>query len=281
MSVVPDSPLSSPLAKNIVSPAMAPISQEFGPPIAPLSLITPTPDPVVSSVEPSVTHYMCSTLPSVSQASDSDLVMVDMTQETNGTGEELPESRDGILCERESFTTIASSTDFVDSILDGVDVEPENELISMENDESIFDPRHIDAPSGPITSNKPDPETLNRLLSCLAQLPKDTQELFVDRLVANITSPQRMKEHITKVSEVAEITAVVGQVCKNEASPEMVEGANVIETPSCSATECSPDALNIPLAAAALSAFLSKYGLTIKKQDCETSAHPSVVPIEV
>jgi len=241
-----------------------------------------------------------STLPQIASASDADLLMVEpksfITSRINHKNLEDNPKHSSAPCQQESFSSIIScDVDCVESMLEGV--ETGAALLNIETHVNSFD----DISSSNVTdeyvtedeksTNCLDPKILERLFSCLSKLPKEMQELVVERLVTNVTCPNSMQNHIQSVSEVAEAFAVVEDLCKRECEGQP-SGKDILSgdlnTPQSSKDsilnkkELEPSTkLTVPLVAAALSSFLSKYGFTIKKQECHTTSHPSVVPIKV
>jgi len=179
---VPDIHISSSYSNNIVSPSSVPSPPlVLSSPIATYPLVKPAP----TYLGPSSSH-MCSKLPAVSSASDFDLVTVDTNPKRTSAriddSDRRPtlEKSEHVLKRRnESFATIAPpEEDFVDSILN--DIETEAELISIYNDSSAYEQKLHNAsnPNVEIRNDSecaPNPKTLDRLFSCLAQLPKEIQ----------------------------------------------------------------------------------------------------------
>lgn len=93
-------------------------------------------------------------------------------------------------------------------------------------------------------SNRPRPELMNRLSDALSALPRDIQELIVDRLIQAITSPKEIQEKIAAVTQKDEIKSTL-QVAPTK-DPKQIA--------------------NLQLAAATLAALLSQCSGETKQQ---------------
>lgn len=88
-----------------------------------------------------------------------------------------------------------------------------------------------------------DPKLSQKLNSALSMLPKTLQGAFVDRMVDTIANPDSYQKHVDAVSVLATAAAI--------------EAENHEQQPA------STNANAVPIAAAALGAFLTKYGNAI------------------
>lgn len=87
-------------------------------------------------------------------------------------------------------------------------------------------------------NNRPRPELMNRLSDALSALPRDIQELIVDRLIQAITSPKEIQDQISKVKD-------------NKKEEQALQVAP---------TKDPKQIANLQLAAATLAALLSQCG---------------------
>jgi hypothetical protein len=85
-----------------------------------------------------------------------------------------------------------------------------------------------------------DPKVSEKLNNALSMLPKSLQGAFVDRMVNTIANPESYQKHVDAVSVLATAAAI--------------EAENHEQQPA------STNASAVPIAAAALGAFLTKYG---------------------
>jgi len=85
-----------------------------------------------------------------------------------------------------------------------------------------------------------DPKLSQKLNNALSMLPKTLQGTFVDRMVDTIANPESYQKHVDAVSVLATAAAIEAE--NNEKQP------------------ASTNANAVPIAAAALGAFLTKYG---------------------
>jgi len=100
-------------------------------------------------------------------------------------------------------------------------------------------------------SNRPRPELMDRLSDALSNLPRDIQELIVDRLIQSITAPKEIQDNI-KASNCLKETTMVAGTGGGKALP------SAVVSPTPATVEEKP--LALPLAAATLAALLSQYG---------------------
>jgi hypothetical protein len=102
--------------------------------------------------------------------------------------------------------------------------------------------------------NAPNPELMNELSDALAVLPKDMQELLVNRLIATITSSDSLKAHIDSITE-----------NNNTAVLESQSQKKIL--PSGPALENNPE-VALPLAAATLAALMTQFSAAMKNKSC-------------
>jgi heat shock transcription factor 2 len=115
--------------------------------------------------------------------------------------------------------------------------------------------------------NSPDPELMSRLSDALALLPREVQEMIVDRLIASITSTDCLDQSVSAITEPA-LSSDVPEAMK---SPSKVPPSPVL------GAKPQPQ-VNLSLAAATLAAFLAQYGTNVKDKAVHQKAL-SVVPI--
>lgn len=114
--------------------------------------------------------------------------------------------------------------------------------------------------------NAPAPELMDKLSDALTVLPKDMQELLVNRLIATITSSDALKAHLDAITESNE-----------SAAPESKPQKQIM--PSSPALENNPE-VALPLAAATLAALMTQFSATIKNKSCvPNSKSLPVIPI--
>lgn len=107
------------------------------------------------------------------------------------------------------------------------------------------------------TSEEVDPALVEQLRRALSALPKNLQELFVERLVKVIASPETFQNQVEAVNALAMAAA--------EESQKRIEsmGGSGVE---------AFDPHSVELAAAALGAFLARYGAAAQPTEMEVSA---------
>jgi len=115
--------------------------------------------------------------------------------------------------------------------------------------------------------NSPDPALMNELSDALTVLPKDMQELLVNRLIATITSSEALKVHLDSITKP-----------NATETPEATPPKKHL-LPSGTALENNPE-VALPLAAATLAALMTQFSATIKNKSCvPNSKSLPVIPI--
>ena len=118
-----------------------------------------------------------------------------------------------------------------------------------------------------VKTNQMDPALSQKLNNALSALPKNLQETFVERMVENLTNPRAFQKHVEAVSVLATAAAIEAE------NQTMISNANANANPVAPRSDGvdnaeHPDKLSmnnqsdmtLPVAAAALGAFLAKYG---------------------
>ncbi len=105
-----------------------------------------------------------------------------------------------------------------------------------------------------------DPKLSMKLNNAISMLPKSLQDSFVERIVEKIANPDSYQKHVDAVSVLATAAAIEAQ------NQTMISNAQSY-TPSSNGVSNSgklsmnnPSEITLPVAAAALGAFLAKYG---------------------
>ena len=114
--------------------------------------------------------------------------------------------------------------------------------------------------------NAPDPELMKKLSNALTILPKEMQELLVNRLIATITSSDALKSHLDSIT------------ASNDKSVSTTIQTNSVSLPETS-LEANPEVV-LPLAAATLTALMTQLSANIKNKPCVTNGKSlPVIPI--
>jgi heat shock transcription factor 2 len=107
-------------------------------------------------------------------------------------------------------------------------------------------------------SDRPRPELMSRLSDALAVLPRDIQEMIVDRLIEAITSPKEIQDNITAANTLKEVG---GMMMSNSGKGGKALPSAVPQSPKKTQDEHQQNnPLGLNLAAATLAALLSQYG---------------------
>lgn len=117
--------------------------------------------------------------------------------------------------------------------------------------------------------NSPDPKLMGKLSDALTVLPKDIQEMLVNKLISTITSSDALKAHIDAVSS---------STTNPENTKEESDNSNAPQELSQSFTKQNPD-IALPLAAATLTAIISQYSAIMKSENRVKTSSIPVIPI--
>mmetsp|Transcript_15655 Transcript_15655/g.20407 ORF Transcript_15655/g.20407 Transcript_15655/m.20407 type:complete len:405 (+) Transcript_15655:136-1350(+) len=113
-----------------------------------------------------------------------------------------PEVPPGISAGRETSigqNSTVSDTDFVNQLFTAFEDGEDEGLLQFDSDPA---PPREEPPQEESKTNEPDPELMQRLSDALSVLPKDMQELLVDRLVKQITSTDFVDQCMHEASKV-------------------------------------------------------------------------------
>jgi DNA primase len=127
---------------------------------------------------------------------------------------------------------------------------------------------------------RPRPELMERLGEALAMLPRDIQELIVDRLIQAITSPKQIQEHISAVKCLDNVnTTPGGKTLIPSPVPQSPEHEEEEEDEQDELAK-HQQKVGLPLAAATLAALLSQYGGGLdSKQSNQAHKTLPVIPV--
>jgi hypothetical protein len=194
-----------------------------------------------SSHHPSLGHSLdgCDSVPDVElldpQVSDADLLLEDFPYLQQVNKDQRCESADLVedmfdfvqKDEKDNFATSSNSLS-PDMVNSGYLLN--RSVSNVGSDESVSH-NH---------GNQLDPKLSEKINAALAALPKTLQESFVERMVDTIANPDAYQKHVDAVSVLATAAAIEAE--HHEQQP------------------ASTNANSVPIAAAALGAFLTKYG---------------------
>merc|ERR1712003_415433 len=109
------------------------------------------------------------------------------------------------------------------------------------------------------THEELDPALSQKLNDAISTLPKPLQNIFVERIVENITNPDAYKKHMEAVSALATAAAIEAQSASSGEGEDMISTENHLDT-------------TLPVAAAALGAYLATYGEATRKENPASAA---------
>ena len=171
---------------------------------------------------------------------------------------------DGLVRESSTSSSQISDIEFVDTLFTVFKDEQGDDVFVLEDDSDDLGPQQQELPSctsstegGAMTmddetnNNRPDDELMRRLSDALMLLPKETQEIIVNRLIAAITS--------------TDFAPGIVHECKTVASNNKVEveGCEAPDVPLPQTVEEDHQA-HYPLAAATLAALLRHYTVQLQ-----------------
>jgi HSF-type DNA-binding len=182
----------------------------------------------------------------------------DMSEESMFTMVDIPEPAP--LMKELSQSTTVSDTEFVDQLFSAF-AEDGDDLFR-------FDEPTLDLPEED-TSSRPDPEMMKRLGDALMLLPRDIQEMIVDKLIAAITKMDIVAPLLTAAIEPEVVVST---------KPKVAEALQY-QTPVGEAGE--KQEMSMPLAAATIAALLRHYSAQVgeKKQPKEVQKSLPVIPV--
>ncbi|KAL7472086.1 hypothetical protein ACHAXS_012410 [Conticribra weissflogii] len=243
-------------ADNIVSAPIDPVTSCERPP---------------AEVDASMTH--CDSINSEVSlldplVSDEDLLVEDIPMDFDPSSVPLPTNR----------VKRSRSADFVERIFDfdhDEDLFAEGNITPSSSNIEPFRPDLVNSSvvkdsnafyDDDILSNKNqiDSKLSNKLNNALAMLPKNLQETFVERVVENLVNPDAFQKHVEAVSVLATAAAIEAQnQTMGSVTPRSDSSVNgSFNDPS---TMKNQSEMTLPVAAAALGAFLAKYGNSTSK----------------
>jgi len=120
-------------------------------------------------------------------------------------------------------------------------------------------------------NNRPRPELMNRLSDALSVLPRDIQELIVDRLIQAITSPKDIQDNISAAN-------ALKQVDKKDVNQKNTVTSTSSTLPV-APTKDPKQIANLQLAAATLAALLSQCGGENKPKDAHSGNKTLLIPV--
>ena len=109
------------------------------------------------------------------------------------------------------------------------------------------------------SSKDPDAKLLKKMRESLSKLPKNLQELFVERLVAAITNPEGFQNQVEAVSALASAAAEEAKKRLESLGTE----ANSVDNEQ-----------SVEMATAVLGSFLSRYGVSLNKNSIAKDSVP-------
>jgi len=127
--------------------------------------------------------------------------------------------------------------------------------------------------------NTPEPELMSRLSEALSILPREMQELIVDRLVTSIMSTDSVEKTLSAVTTLNDLGVGSDVVPAVKALPNATPSltpVSVQDEPNGSKS-ASDVPLGMPLAAATLAALLSHYSSQVKAQNVQKTL--PVIPV--
>jgi hypothetical protein len=213
-------------------------------------------------------------LPDASTARDSDLFMAEEVFNTTKEGNSLIKATfPGPMAAQPRQESVMSN--MTNASLTSVDEEILTSLFTLEpNAEDNFMEVITDGvpdltlslpPSNLLKSAVPDTRLVNKLRESLSSLPKNMQELFVERLVASIAAPEVFENQVKAVSALASAAA-------EEAKKRLESLGGSME---------NNDEQSVAMATAVLGAFLSRYGAAVKQDKAVARGTFSMTPFEL
>lgn len=175
---------------------------------------------------------------------------------------------------RSSSTTENSKLtddDFVDQLFNQFG-DDDNEMVGLLEEPRTDSPQ----PTEDANENSPDPKLMKKLSDALALLPREMQEMIVDRLVTNIVGTESIEKNVTAASALSDASKPVKPAVDGKVTPTQVPVSPSLE--SRPAPE-QPAKVPLSLAAATLAALLGQYTAVKGKNGDLHKSLPPVIPI--
>ena len=182
----------------------------------------------------------------------------------------LPPTEVGL--HRDSSITSSNQTDddFVDQLFTAFESDDMGGLM-----EEI--PMPSTEPVEQQNENSPDPELMKKLSDALTLLPKEIQEMIVDRLVATITGTESIEKNVKAVSALTDATRLKKVVPGGKVAPNRVPPSPTLEGRA--VPEPLPENMPMPLAAATLAALLTHYSGSMKDKSVMQQQQKALLPV--
>lgn len=221
---------------------------------------------MMPSLEQSLTGCDDAMHPEVSlldpMVSDEDLLVEEFPIDDYTPGSVTPPAEKMPRCT--SADIVESMFDFIKEEVDSNDVPAGSNANVCFQPDSInsFCPYNRSVSYGDDTSHqgKLDPKLSEKLNNAVSMLPKTLQESFVERIVENIASPEAYRKHVDAVGVLATAAAIEAQ------NQTMISNTQADTSQGDALTDGSEQLsmnnqseMTLPVAAAALGAFLAKY----------------------
>ena len=228
----------------------------------------PPPSPVKSHIVqnglPSIRPLSVTSLPDASTANDSDLF--DHQQTNNNTAMEAA-AADATAPDipPRAASSFTSKEPSIGSYLAGSIGDYDEDLLATllaldDNSQNTIEKNKTEVPDSAMSSlpptksiqdDQPDPKLVEQLRQSLNNLPKSLQELFVERLVNVIASPESFHSQVEAVSRLAHLAAEKTRLGNNDS--------------------INNNEQSVQLATAALGSFLARYGAALQQRNDRTN----------
>jgi len=193
-----------------------------------------------------------------------------------------------------SDEVIETMFDFVnqDNGLNGSIVDPASNNALQPDSENSSAPmynRSVSYNDDAAQPNQLDPRLSMKLNNAVSMLPATLQETFVERIVENIATPNAYQKHVEAVSVLATAAAIEAQnqtmISNSQRTTSQCDCADFANCDICANLSSklsmdNPSAATLPVAAAALGAFLAKYGNAPNDASPESSGGRGSVPVK-
>jgi len=199
--------------------------------------------------------------------SDADLLVDDFPMEYQPGSVAPPPAAN--LKRFRSDEVVETMFDFVskDNGLNGSIVDPASGNALQPNSVNSSSPmynRSVSYSDDAAQPNKLSPRLSMKLNNAVSMLPTTLQETFVERIVENIATPNAYQKHVEAVSVLATAAAIEAQnqtmISNSQGTSQTCANCDICANYSSKLSMDNPSVATLPVAAAALGAFLAKYG---------------------
>lgn len=178
---------------------------------------------------------------------------------------------------RSSSTESSKLTDddFVDQLFNQFG-DDDNDMVGLLEEPKTAVKTESPAATEDTNDNSPDPKLMKKLSGALALLPREMQEMIVERLVANIMGTESIEKNVKAASALSDASKTTKSATDGKVTPTPVPASPSLESRPAPEQQAK---VPLSLAAATLAALLGQYTTVKGKNGDLHKSLPPVIPI--